>query len=395
MAGSEPGRSLVTGVASELLVAGHDLLGAIDDPLRREDAVERLIAVAETGIAGLSSFSVQRFQSFEATDVAQERAEASEDVLATALGELTIAQTLLGAAVATGQHEDAGAPSAEAPSVGAPSAGAPSAGAPSAEALRTSLTAAGSVPSVLEADAGGPAPAAGTGETLAPSLTDAVDHLRKQVDETLDTVVAASAESVTKAFTGLLDLAPDVVKQTIGALGERLKLGKIADRLFSTALWALDQGLAALGRLIPSRLLQSTRAEIERVYQRLREGRALDTFVAAMLGVPDLREYANHAFGRPGLAADRLAGCKSELIALTARYKRVMGVIEGIATAISLVSAALVIVKFVLPHLALIVAGAQLLVVAAVLMVGIDYVDVRPGPDLVRGVQSALSAAVE
>ena len=186
-----------------------------------------------------------------------------------------------------------------------------------------------------------------------------------------------------------------MVKQTIGALGERLKLGKIADRLFSTALWALDQGLAALGRLIPSRLLQSTRAEIERVYQRLREGRALDTFVAATLGVPDLREYANHAFGRPGLAADRLAGCKSELIALTARYKRVMGVIEGIATAISLVSAALVIVKFVLPHLALIVAGAQLLVVAAVLMVGIDYVDVRPGPDLVRGVQSALSAAVE
>ena len=380
MAGSEPGRSLVTGVASELLVAGHDLLGAIDDPLRREQAVERLIAVAETGIAGLSSFSVQRFQSFEATDVAQERAEASEDVLATALGELTIAQTLLGAAIATGQHEDAGAPSAEAPS---------------AEALRTSLTAAGSVPSVLEAGAGEPAPAARTGETQAPSLTDAVDHLRKQVDETLDTVVAASAESVTKAFTGLLDLAPDVVKQTIGALGERLKLGKIADRLFSTALWALDQGLAALGRLIPSRLLQSTRAEIERVYQRLREGRALDTFVAAMLGVPDLREYANHAFGRPGLAADRLAGCKSELIALTARYKRVMGVIEGIATAISLVSAALVIVKFVLPHLALIVAGAQLLVVAAVLMVGIDYVDVRPGPDLVRGVQSALSAAVE
>jgi hypothetical protein len=387
MAGSEPGRSLVTGVASELLVAGHDLLGVIDDPLRREDAVERLIAVAETGIAGLSSFSVQRFQSFEATDVAQERAEASEDVLATALGELTIAQTLLGAAVATGQHEDAGAE--------APSAGSPSAGSPSAEALRTSLTAAGSVPSVLEADAGEPAPAAGASGTGAPSLPDAVDHLRKQVDETLDTVVAASAESVTQAFTGLLDLAPDVVKQTIGALGERLKLGKIADRLFSTALWALDQGLAALGRLIPSRLLQSTRAEIERVYQRLREGRALDTFVAATLGVPDLREYANQAFGRPGLAADRLTGCKSELIALTARYKRVMGVIEGIATAISLVSAALVIVKFVLPHLALIVAGAQLLVVAAVLMVGIDYVDVRPGPDLVRGVQSALSAAVE
>jgi hypothetical protein len=386
MAGSEPGRSLVTGVASELLVAGHDLLGAIDDPLRREDAVERLIAVAETGIAGLSSFSVQRFQSFEATDIAQERAEASEDVLATALGEFTIAQTLLGAAVATGQHEDAGAPSAGQRE---------DAGAPSAEALRTSLTAAGSVPSVLEADAGEPAPAAGASGTRAPSVTDAVDHLRKQVDETLDTVVAASAESVTKAFTGLLDLAPDVVKQTIGALGERLKLGKIADRLFSTALWALDQGLAALGRLIPSRLLQSTRAEIERGYQRLREGRALDTFVAATLGVPDLREYANHAFGRPGLAADRLTGCKAELIALTARYKRVMGVIEGIATAISLVSAALVIVKFVLPHLALIVAGAQLLVVAAVLMVGIDYVDVRPGPDLVRGVQSALSAAVE
>ena len=295
MAGSEPGRRLVAGVTSELLVAGHDLLAAIDDPLRRDDAVERLITVAEGGIAGLASFSVQRFQSFEATDVAQERAEASEDVLATAFGELTIAQTLLGAAVATGQREDASAV-----------AGRAGTGGLNAEALRTSLTAVGAVPSVLEADASEPAPAAGTDGARASSLTDALDHLRKQVDETLDTVVTGSAASATKAVTGLLDLAPDVVKQTISALGERLKLGKIANRLFRTALWALDQGLAALGRLIPTRLLQSTRAEIERLYERLREGRALETMIAATLGVPTLREYANRALSRPGLAADRL-----------------------------------------------------------------------------------------
>jgi len=385
MAGSEPGRQLVAGVTSELLVAGHDLLGAIDDPLLRHDAVDRLITVAEGGIAGLASFSVQRFQSFEASDSADERAEAGEDVLVTALGELTIAQTLLSAAAATGQREDGTGPAGDA-------AGLPAAGTLNPQALQASLVAVGTVPGVLEADASQPAPPASPAQP--DGLGHALDGLRKQLDETLDTVVAGSAEAAGKAFTGILGIAPDVVKQTISTLGEHLKLGKIANRLFKTALWALDQGLAALGRLIPVHLLQDARTEIQHLYERLGEEAALDIAIGAALGVPALREYASEAFERPGLVADRLAACTSELIALTARYKHVLGVLEGIATAISLVAATLVIVKFVLPHLVLIIAGAHLLVVAAVLMVGIDYIDARHGPDLVRGVQTVLSAAV-
>ena len=60
-----------------------------------------------------------------------------------------------------------------------------------------------------------------------------------------------------------------------------------------------------------------------------------------------------------------------------------------------LIAAALAIVGIVVPQLALIIVGAHLLVVAAVLIVGMDYIDVRRGPDMVRGVQSVLSAAVE
>jgi hypothetical protein len=381
MAGSEPGRRLVVGTTSELLVAGHDLLAAIDDPLRRDDAVERLITVAESGIAGLASFSVQRFQSFEATDAAQERADASEDVLATALGELTIAQTLLGAAAATAQHEGGAEPPSDV-----------TATVPEAGALQASLIAVGTVAPALE----GLEPAAASGaDAGTSSLTDAIDDLRKQVDETLDTVVNGSTEAVGKAVTGLLDLAPASVKQTIQTLGERVKLGKIANRLFRAALWALDQGLAALGRLIPMHLLQSARDGVERLYEWLREEPALDVILAAMLGVPDVREYAGQVLSRPGLAVSRLAACAAELVALTARYKGVLRILQGIAVAISLIAGTLAIVHIVVPQLALIVAGAQALVVAAVVVVGIDYIDVQPGPNLVRGLRTILSTAVE
>ena len=383
MAGSEPGRRLVAGKTLELLVAGHDLLAVIDDPLQRDDAVERLIIMAESGIAGLASFSVQRFQSFEGTDTAQERTEASEDVLATALGELTIAQTLLGAAAATRQRAG-----------GAEPAGDVAAAAPEAEALRASLIAARAVPAALEADAGEPAPAS-AGDARPSSLSDAIDHLRKQVDETLDTVLSGSAEAAGKAVTGLLDLAPAAVKQTIETLGERIKLGKIANRLFRAALWALDQGLAALGRLIPIPLLQNARSGVEHLQKLLRQEQPLDVVLAAMLGLPDVREYTSQALSRPGLVASRLAACATELVALTARYKGVLRILQGIAVAISLIATTLAIVNVVVPQLALIVAGAQALVVAAVVVVGIDYIDVQPGPDLVRGVRTVLSAAVE
>ncbi len=384
MAGSDPGRRLVAGMTLELLVAGHDLLAAIDDPLRRDDAVERLITVAESGISGLASFSVQRFQSFEATGAAQERTEASEDVLATALGELTIAQTLLSAAAATGQREGGAEPASDV-----------TAALPGAGGLQASLIAVGAVPAALEADAGEPAAMASAGGARPSSLTDAVDDLRKKVDETLDTVVSGSAEAAGKAVTGLLDLAPAVVKQTIETLGERVKLGKIANRLFRAALWALDQGLAALGRLIPVRLLQNARSGVKNLYERLREEQALDVILAAMLGVPDVREYTSQALSRPGLAASRLAACATELVALTTRYKGTLRILQGIAVAISLIGGTLAIVHIVVPQLALIVAGAQALVVAAVVVVGIDYIDVQPGPDLVRGVRTVLSAAVE
>jgi hypothetical protein len=117
--------------------------------------------------------------------------------------------------------------------------------------------------------------------------------------------------------------------------------------------------------------------------------------VAAALGVPTVREYAAQAFERPGLVTSRLTAGISELDALTTRYSDVMRVLEGIGTAISLVAATLAIVKIVVPQLAVLVAGAHVLVAAAVLVIGIDYVDVHPGPDFVRGVQSVLSAAVE
>ena len=68
-----------------------------------------------------------------------------------------------------------------------------------------------------------------------------------------------------------------------------MKLGKIANRLFRAALWALEQGLAALGRLIPVRLLDSART-VKGLYERLRDEQALDIVLAAMLGVSEVRD---------------------------------------------------------------------------------------------------------
>src|SRR5436309_5953153 len=114
MAGGGSGRQLVVGVTTELFLAGQDLLAVLDDEARRGDAVERLVTVAESGIGGLASFGAQRFQAMEA-GTPEERQEATDDVLATALGELTITHTLLATAAATGEQPTEGTPDEAAP----------------------------------------------------------------------------------------------------------------------------------------------------------------------------------------------------------------------------------------------------------------------------------------
>src|SRR5439155_4298300 len=211
--------------------------------------------------------------------------------------------TLLATAAATGEQPTEGTPdeAAAGPAPGADRA-----------VLQTSLAAAGAVPATVTPGAE-PAPDAPSAEGRSADLAAAVDGLRKQLDATLDAIVARSAGAATKAFTGLLSFAPHVVKQVIDDLGKRVKLGAVTSRLFRAALWSLDQALGALQRLIPSRLLAGVRAQIQSVCDRLREEPATDVAIGAALGVGAVTEYAVVALNRTDLAVERLVDGTNEL----------------------------------------------------------------------------------
>jgi hypothetical protein len=64
---AEPG-CLQTPPWNELLVAGDRILDVLDDPVRRADALDRLVAMAKGGITGFSGFSALQFHRFEAAE---------------------------------------------------------------------------------------------------------------------------------------------------------------------------------------------------------------------------------------------------------------------------------------------------------------------------------------
>lgn len=295
----------------------------------------------------------------------------ADALLSRALADLSVGNALLAAAEAVGTD-----------------------GAPPTAHLRDTVAALDGVSGLLdEQDGGG---AASHGFAPAPRSADvdeALDRLRHELDATLDAVTDSSVAVVTDALAKAQERAPQQVRDLVTTIGERLQLGEYAHRFARLGAKAVEKALDVLTRIIPASFLRSARDDVHVLVERLQAGEPAPAVVGWVFGVDGVRGALAALVPQGTPDVERADRASAELVAIRERFagmtKLAKAVVAGIVTAAGL----LALFAAGVPHVAVVTSAALLVVVAAVLVLGLDFTDGRPGPGVVVGARTIVVRA--
>lgn len=325
--------------ASAVLQAGQELRAALGDPAAVDAAVSRLAAAAERSLDPGETTRV----------LGVERAEEDVDALLTkALSQLHEANTLLAGSQAIGELDAAEPTALEQPLDG----------------FAATLT------RIQHQPAPGRLAVASAGSA---TTREAVADCGKQVGVTLDALTTRTTGAVVASITGMRDGGPDFLRKAWKSVNEAVPLDKIGGTLAKLGLRLLNGALGLLSRVLPAARLTEIRGDLDTLILKLDKESPSHAIVGTVLGVDDARTMATRALEKPDLDLDRLDGGAAALATLTERHDEHLEVWDRISTAIGYARTAAVVVKLAIPHLGLIILGAHLLVVGAVVVIGRDY----------------------
>jgi hypothetical protein len=233
-------------------------------------------------------------------------------------------------------------------------------------------------------------------EPVPPSedLPSAVARLTDQVGATLEDLASASGDVATEALSKAFEWAPDHVTEAINNLGNKLKLGERGQRLVLLALKAIDKALSALHLLIPLDGLGEMRDELIELRGRFDTGEPAPAVLGWLIGVEDVKAEASR-LARSSSSISAIDAAVDKLRALAERFASLMKLVSGIIAALGMVTGLVTILGVAVPHLPVVAAGAFMLVIAAVVLIGSDYTDARSVPNYVTGVRSIVRTAWE
>lgn len=375
-----------------MLDAGQDLRAAVSTGAGVASATERLAVALESSMITLDGTA----QGFTPSPSGPPPApEVVEDVLAAAVGQLTVADVALSAGRTVGEDVSAAEASrGEAAASGAIRDGT-SAHLDSAAALDAALTRADTAVAAVSSPPGGDrfgfAPAAG----LSQDPASVVALVRERTAAALTTIATSTADVFTQAVTALRDHGPEVLQTAWSRLSEKLNLGGIGGRLIRLGLRALEAALDALHRLVPMPALLAVRDQIRTLGETLKSDTPAVEVARWALSVEATAVAVEADLARDELQAGRLALAAASLDDLAARCERLMRLAAGASVAVVGVGAVTGFLHVAIPHFAIVLATAQLLVLGTALVLGRDFVDSASGIGWVRGVRVVVRSAVE
>jgi hypothetical protein len=361
--------------AEPVVLACRELRAALDDPEAAARAAERLATEAEASIARLDALGASDGTGAGTPGLAPPSADDTEALLAAALGQLGVAGTLFAASEAVGEHGPA-----------------------ESSALDEQLRRLDTTMTLLRSPA-----AQGIAVAAAPSATvpQALAALDRQLDRTVDDIVARSTKVIGGSLTGIHDRGPDAVRKAWDMANAKLQLEAIGGKLAKIGLRALRGALALLARIVPAAWLTGVRGGVDRLIASVDERGPGKAVVGTVLGADRLAAVAK--LDQSTLDMTRLDRGTGDLAELAAKYGRLMDLCGGIGTGIGLAAKFTVVLRLSIPQLGLLIMAAHLLVVAGVLVLGRDHIDPgahteEPGTSedtrgLVRGVATIVADA--
>lgn len=364
-----------------VLYAGRRLRNLIDAaPATREYAVtglERAAQQHESGGADYRAFMFSELETASAEDKVM-RERATEDALGSILADLQVANVLMAAGLAMGETGEKAEPrllddallklettmrAVEQP-LASPLTGGIQPG-------RFGFASLVTAPEVVES----------------PDLPSAVETFKGRSEETLARLVNEAQGVATDAITALSKLDAAKVLEALSKLGDQVQeIGKIG-RLVRHGVEKLQGAINALIGLLNSEALAGIKDQVEKMWNDVKEGKYVAQALEWVFGVKATRAYIAEILGSEDLKREALDEGTNDLDQLAITFEETMKMTQGIAAAVTLAGTVLSLTPLAGPELVLLAASAYVLILAAVVLIGMDYADSGRVLQSVRGVR--------
>jgi hypothetical protein len=367
-----------------VLYAGQRLREALyEDPQTLEYTINGLEQAVDRHRAGSSQFQTFMFSAMESAEQPEQRERIAGDTVASVLADLQVANVLLSAGQTLGETGQASGPAALDDALSALEG--------------TSLGLERASFSSMEAGAQygrfgfAAAPAEAASEPSL-DLTTACNSFSTASKDTLSLLVSESREVVTGLAKAVSEIDQEKLLKSLGIFSKQVEQLPKVGRLFRQGLTKLENAINALIKLLGSGTLDKIKDQVAKLWGDIKQGKYIDDAFRYLYQVKQTQEMVDKSLGGKNLQIKALDDRRQELVKLGVAYKESMSFASGIVAALSLAGSLLTLAAATSPALAgspaaLILAGAFSLVLAYVVLNGLDYADATPLLKRVRGVR--------
>jgi len=364
-----------------VLSAGRQIRAFLDaDPATLEYAVTRLERAAQEYEGRGSDYRAFMFSELDSTDEAEReiRQRLTEDVLATVLTDFEVANVMIAAGQTMGETGE----KAEKRFL-------------DDALLRLDITTRAlerSLPSPLTV---GTVPGRfGFAEAVippqeikSPDLMSAIQTFKRSSDETLTRLVSEAQGVGTSVVTSLSKLPEEKVLAALSKLGEQVQELPMIGRLFRQGVTKLLRAIDSLIRFLGKGALNLIKVKIEQIWQKIKDGQYLADVLNWAFEVEPTRSKIDEILNSKGLDPAVLDEASNALGRLSITFEEKMKMAEGLAKALTLAGTLLALTPLSGAALTILVASTYGLILAAVVLIGMDYADSGRILQRVRGVR--------
>jgi len=355
--------------AQSVLYASRRLRNVLDaDRATLEYAITRLERAAQQYEDGGTGYRAFMFSELETTPEAEKatRERLTEDALASVLTDLQVANVLMAAGLTLGETGEKIEP----------------------RRLDEALLGLENTTRIIErslasplAEGAAPGRFGFTEEVAVPEaiqsadLPSAIETFRSRSDETLTTLVNETQGVVTSGVTALSRIDQEKVVAALSNLGLQIQALPKVGRLFRQGVEKLEGAIDALIRLLGSEALAQIKAKVEEVWRKVQEGEYVAQALEWAFGVEATRTHIAEILHSEGLKPEALDEASNALDRLAIKFEENMAMVQGLMSAVTLAGTVLALTPLAGPELALLTASAYVLILAAVILIGMDYAD--------------------
>jgi len=227
-----------------------------------------------------------------------------------------------------------------------------------------------------------------------PDLPAAIETFRTRSGDMLQTLVRETQGVATAIVDALSQLDPQKVVEALGALGRRAQDLPNVGRLVRQGLRRLLAVVQGLTELMGARAIEALRERVGRFWDEVREGRHVAQALEAALGVEVVTARIAEALAVENLQVDRLDRASEALDRLQPAFLETVKTMRSLVSGVALAGTLLAFTALAGPWLALATASAYLAILAATVLIAMDYADSEHLLQRVHGVGDTAAGLV-